>query len=120
MNKKTKRLCRALDLKNDPQLITEYEQYHETIWLEVLEHIKSIGVEDMQIWRIGNRLFMIMEVNDFYDEEKAMLESKNNLINQKWEELMWKYQIRTPWTIQSEKWTDMKKIFDLSEQENKV
>ena len=39
------RYCFALDLKNDENLIAEYEKYHEAIWPEIRESIVSSGIE---------------------------------------------------------------------------
>ena len=54
-----KRYCLACDLKNDPKLIAEYEQYHERVWPEIEASIKDSGIVSMEIYRIENRLFMI-------------------------------------------------------------
>lgn len=108
-----KRYCLALDLKDDPILIKEYEKHHRNSWPENLKAIKDAGIEVMEIYRTGNRLFMIMETkDDFSFEEK----SKRDAINQKvkeWEELMWKYQQALPHAKAGEKWMVMEKMFEL-------
>jgi L-rhamnose mutarotase len=110
------RHCLALDLKDDPALIAEYEQYHEKIWPEITASIKGAGVIDLEIYRIGTRLFMILEANDdFSFEKKAALDSANPKV-QEWEELMWKYQQALPQAKVGEKWLLLEKIFDLSTQ----
>jgi L-rhamnose mutarotase len=53
-----KRFCFALDLKNEPHLIEEYEAYHRRIWPEITATIRSAGILDLQIYRAENRLFM--------------------------------------------------------------
>jgi L-rhamnose mutarotase len=55
------RHCLALDLKDDPELIAEYERHHDHIWPEIIHSIKSAGITVLDIYRTGNRLFMIME-----------------------------------------------------------
>ena len=68
----TRRHCLALDLKDDPDLIAEYERHHREVWPEITRSIRESGIEDMEIYRIGNRLFMVMEVSeDFSFEAKA-------------------------------------------------
>jgi len=57
------RYCLTLDLKDDPILIAEYEAWHQKIWPEIIDSIRNSGIENMQIYRFANRLFMIMEVN---------------------------------------------------------
>ena len=55
------RYCFALDLKEDENLIKEYQAYHEKVWPEVLSSIKNSGIVHMEIYLTGNRLFMIMK-----------------------------------------------------------
>lgn len=108
-----KRYCFALDLKNDPKLISEYEKYHEKIWPEVEAGIKNSGILDMEIYRIENRLFMIMETeDDFSFERKAAMDAQNQR-NTEWEELMWNYQQALPNAKPGEKWLPMNRIFKL-------
>ena len=108
-----KRYCLALDLKNDPELIAEYEKYHQNSWPENLKAIKEAGIEVMDIYRTGNRLFMIMETkDDFSFEEKSKSDATNRKV-QEWEELMWKYQQALPHAKPGEKWMVMDKVFEL-------
>lgn len=105
------RYCLALDLKNDEALIAEYEMYHQRVWPEVLQSIRDSGIEKMEIYRIGNRLFMIIETTDSFSfEKKAEADGANPIVVQ-WEELMWKYQQALPGSIPGQKWVLMKKIF---------
>lgn len=108
-----KRYCFALDLKDDPALIAEYDQYHEASWPENIKAIKDSGITVMDIYRTGNRLFMIMETtDDFSFEKKAEMDKVNSKV-QEWEQLMWKYQQALPHAKPGEKWVLMKKIFEL-------
>src|SRR5260370_30895470 len=61
-----RRYCLTLDLKDDPKLIAEYKRYHEKIWPEITRSIKDSGIEDMEIYLYGTRMFMIMEVNESF------------------------------------------------------
>jgi L-rhamnose mutarotase len=110
-----KRYCLALDLKDDPQLIAEYENWHksENAWPEIKQSITDSGILSMEIYRLSNRLFMIMEVNDdFSFERKAAMDAGNEKV-QEWETLMWKYQLPLPWAKPGEKWMLTDKIFQL-------
>ena len=108
-----KRFCLALDLKEDTKLIAEYEDYHKNVWPEVLKSIKVSGIEVLDIYRTGNRMFMIIEANeDFSFEKKATMDAKNSKV-QEWENLMWKFQQALPWAKTGEKWILMDKIFEL-------
>lgn len=107
-----KRYCLALDLKDDPTLIAEYEAWHKKVWPEIIQSIHAAGIEHMEIWRTGNRLFMIMEVNaSFSFERKSKVDQENTRV-QEWESLMWKYQQSLPLAKPGEKWMLMEKIFN--------
>jgi L-rhamnose mutarotase len=108
-----RRFCLTLDLKNDPTLIAEYKRYHEKIWPEITRSIRDSGIEDMEIYLLGTRMFMIMEVNeDFSFEAKAKTDASNAKV-QEWEKLMWKFQQALPTAKPGEKWILMDKIFQL-------
>ena len=110
-----KRYCFALDLKDDPMLIAEYEVYHRRIWPEITRSIKSSGIVDLQIYRIATRLFMIMDTAEEFSLEKKSMDDKKDSKVQEWEQLMWKYQQALPGSNAGEKWRMMQKIFDLAE-----
>ena len=108
-----KRYCLAVDLIDDPALIAVYEEWHRHVWPEILESITSSGIEQMEIYRLQNRLFMIMEVSDrFSFEAKAKADAANEKV-QEWETLMWNFQQRLPFAKPGEKWVLMDKIFSL-------
>ena len=107
------RYCLALDLKDDPQLIAAYDEYHQSVWPEVIESIKASGIQQLEIYRVANRLFMIIEANaNFSFEMKAAADEKNEIIQQ-WEKTMWAYQKALPTAKPGEKWILMDKIFSL-------
>lgn len=111
------RHCLALDLKDDPELIARYEEFHRKVWPDVIRHIREQGVSNMEIYRLGTRLFMIMETDDaVYDAERMAEAAQSNAVVQEWEALMWKFQAPTPWTPAGQKWVLMDRIFDLSQQ----
>ena len=107
------RYCLALDLKDSPQLIEEYKRHHQNVWPEIAKSIREAGIEDMEIYLVGRRLFMIMEVSDrFSFEEKARADRSNPKV-QEWEKLMWKFQQPLPQASPGEKWVLMERIFKL-------
>ena len=107
------RICLALDLKDDPDLIAQYEHHHKEVWPEILDSIRSSGIVEMEIYRTGNRLFMIMEVNEDFDvEKKASLDAQKPKV-QEWEQLMDTFQQRLAWAPKDVKWVRMDKIFQL-------
>jgi L-rhamnose mutarotase len=110
-----KRYCLTLDLKDDAELIEEYKRYHRDVWPEIKASILSAGIVAMDIYLLGNRLFMVMEVDgSFSFEAKAAADAANPRV-QEWEELMWRFQAPLPQAKPGEKWLLMEKIFSLTE-----
>ena len=109
----TQRYCLALDLIDDAALIGEYEEWHRNVWPEILDSITSSGIEQMEIYRVSNRMFMIMDVNDTFSfEAKSKADAANEKV-QEWETLMWNFQQSLPFAKPGEKWVLMDKIFSL-------
>ena len=109
----SRRYCFTLDLKDDPQAIAQYRAHHQKIWPEVTRSIKDAGVADMEIYLVGNRLFMILEAGPSFSlEEKAAADRENPKV-QEWERVMWQYQQPLPRANPGEKWRLMERIFKL-------
>ena len=108
-----KRYCFALDLVDDELLIKEYDALHQQVWPANIQGIKEAGILQMEIYRTGNRLFMIMEtMDDFSFEKKSIADAANKEV-QEWEQLMWKYQQALPGSKPGEKWVLMQNIFTM-------
>jgi len=107
------RYCLALDLQSDPALIAEYEKWHREVWPEIKASILDSGITQMEIYRLENRLFMIMETDAAFSFEKKSAADASNPAVEKWEQLMWKYQVAIPGGRPGEKWRLMTKIFEL-------
>ncbi len=111
----TQKYYLACDLKDDPALIEKYKEYHApgNAWPEITKSIKDAGIVDMQIYLTGNRLCMMMEVDDSFDPiKKAQMDAGNPKV-QEWETLMDTFQLRLPWAKNDEKWIMMEQIFKL-------
>jgi L-rhamnose mutarotase len=109
----SRRYCLTLDLKDDPALIAEYKRHHEHIWPEIDTSLRESGIQDAEIYLLGTRLFMILEVDDdFSFEAKAKADQENAKVCE-WEELMWKFQRPLPQAKPGEKWLLMERIFKL-------
>ena len=109
----TQKFCLALDLKDDEQLMAEYKEYHQKVWPEIIQSIKESGITVLDIYNVGNRMFMIIEASDHFSFEKKSVMDANNPKVQEWEDLMWKFQQALPWAKSGEKWMLMEKIFEL-------
>lgn len=108
-----KKFCLALDLIDDPELIAEYEKYHQNVWSEIKQSILDSGIINMEIYRFQNRLIMIVEADENFSFEAKNEADKNNPKVQEWEELMWKFQQQLPNSKPGEKWQLMDKIFSI-------
>jgi len=109
----TQRHCLTLDLKDDPLLITQYRKYHERIWPEITASLKLAGIVDAEIYLLGTRMVMILEVNDQFSFESKAKGDRENPKVREWEELMWKFQKPLPQAKAGEKWLLMERIFKL-------
>jgi L-rhamnose mutarotase len=111
------RYALALDLVDDAQKIAAYEKAHQAIWPEVRDHLRAQGVLDMEIYRLGTRLFMVMEVDPLvYSAESMALAAQAKPKIVQWENWMWTYQVPTPWTPAGAKWVALDRIFSLRAQ----
>ncbi|PYX30223.1 MAG: L-fucose mutarotase [Acidobacteria bacterium] len=110
-----RRYCLTLDLKGDPELIAEYKRYHKKIWPEITASLKSAGIEDAEIYLLGTRMFMILEVDDRFSFDAKAEADRNNPKVREWEELMWNFQQALPQAKPGEKWLLMERIFKLEQ-----
>jgi L-rhamnose mutarotase len=110
------RHCLALDLKDDPALIEEYEAYHRAAWPEVLQHLRAHGIRELEIFRLGTRMVMVMDTDDaVFDPARMAAAERDNPRIREWEALMWRFQSPTPFTPEGQKWTPMQSIFRLGD-----
>lgn len=110
-----RRMCFALDLIDDADLIAAYDAAHAAgqVWPDVVKGIKQAGYETMEIWRTGDRLFLIAEVSD--DFPRA-IDTALAATDAEWQTKMDRFQKRLPHGKTDEKWTEMTRIFSLDEQ----
>ena len=108
-----RRFCLTLDLKDNPSLIAEYKRHHEHVWPDIIQSIKDSGILDMEIYRLGTRMFMIMEVSEDFSFEANTEADRSNPRVQEWENLMWRFQKALPQARPGEKWMRMERIFKL-------
>jgi len=110
------RHCFALDLHDNQELIAAYEQHHRDVWPEVLAHLRGQGVLELDIFRLGTRLVMVMETDDaIHDPGRMAAAERDDPRLREWEDLMWRFQKATPWTPEGTKWTPMQQLFCLND-----
>jgi L-rhamnose mutarotase len=105
------RYCFALDLVDDDARIAEYEAHHAAVWPEVRAGFIRAGIEIVELYRTGTRLFMILETDsDFSFEKKQKIDESDPKISE-WEALMSTYQVPLPWASEGQRWIMMNCIF---------
>jgi len=110
------RHCLTLDLKDDATAIAEYKRYHHKIWPEVRDSLRAAGVEDMEIYLLGTRMFMIMDVNESFSlSAKAAADAANAKV-QEWEAIMGGFQQPLPQSRPGQRWVVMERVFKLADQ----
>ena len=111
----TKRFCQTLDLRDDPELIATYRKIHsqEHIWKEILEGIKQVGILEMEIYLLGTRLFMIVELPAELDWTEVMTRLSTLPRQAEWEAFTARYQKADASAASDEKWQLMERIFHL-------
>ena len=111
----TKRYCQTLDLKDDTELISEYRKRHteNEAWPEILQGIRSVGILEMEIYILDNRLFMIVETPFDFDWDEAFARLATLPRQEEWETYMSIFQVARPGATSAEKWRMMERIFHL-------
>ncbi|MEX0761143.1 MAG: L-rhamnose mutarotase [Dehalococcoidia bacterium] len=109
-----KSFAQALDLKNDPETIELYKKYHREVWPEVLEALQGRGIERMEIFLLGNHLFMYCIVPDDFDPRRdfeAYTQSSSPRPKE-WNDLMSTFQQKVAEAGPDDWWTPMERVFD--------
>ena len=110
-----KRYCQTLDLKDDPELIAKYREAHSRLkaWPEIREGIRAVGILEMEIYILGNRLFMIVETPLDFDWDSAMAKLATLPRQAEWEDYVAMFQTCQPGSASNEKWKLMDRMFYL-------
>ena len=106
-----KRYCQCLQLVDDEEMIQKYCDVHKHVWPEIIEGQRQVGILDMQIYRKGRQLFMIMDVKDDFDFEKDMVRLAKLPRQAEWEAYVSQFQGCSANARSDEKWQLMQRIF---------
>lgn len=106
-----KRYCQTLTLVNDPALIEKYCEVHQHVWPEIIEGQREVGILDMQIYRHGRSLFMIMDTVDDFDFGRDMARLATLPRQAEWEAYVSRFQGCKAGARSDEKWQLMERIF---------
>ena len=112
-----KRYCQTMDLKDDPELIAKYREAHDRYhsWPEIREGIRAVGILEMEIYILGNRLFMIVETHLDFEWESAMAKLATLPRQAEWEDYVAMFQNCEKGSTSDEKWKMMERMFYLYE-----
>jgi L-rhamnose mutarotase len=112
-----KRYCKALKLEDDKELIEAYKSVHAAgaAWPEITQGMLDVGIMDMEIYLLGNQLFMIMDTVPDFNHEKAMKELASKPRQSEWEAYVSKFQKTSSDATAEEKWQMMVRIYKLGE-----
>ena len=115
---RTRRLCAALDLRDDPTLIARYKDWHRPGGppAAVNRALRAADIRTLEIYLCGTRLFMVMEVGPDYDPARRAASDAANPDVAAWEELMWTFQQPLPGAAPGEKWVPAERIYALADQ----
>jgi len=104
-----KRYCQTLTLVDDEALIAKYVEAHAHVWPEVIQGQREVGILDMQIYRRGRSLFMIMDTVDDFERDMARLATLPR--QAEWEAYVAQFQGFVADARSDEKWQRMERIF---------
>lgn len=108
-----KRYAMMVLLKDDPEVIRKYEQYHANPWPETNAGLLSVGIQRMYIYRYGRNLFMFMETKDDFDMDRDLPKYMEDPRAREWDELMRTFQETVPGAPEGSKWVEMKEVYVL-------
>lgn len=107
-----KRYCQTLTLVSNPELIEQYLEAHAHVWPEIIEGQHAVGICSMQIYALGNVLFMIVDTVDEFDWERDMARLATLPRQAEWEAYVSLFQGCDANATSAEKWQMMTPIFD--------
>lgn len=113
----TLRRCFAVDLHDDPTQIARYRAWHAAGGppAAITAAIRADDVRELEIWLVGDRMFMILEQGDQYDPAAKAARDAANPDVQAWDALMRTFQKPLPFAP-AQTWVEMERIYALSEQ----
>jgi L-rhamnose mutarotase len=106
----------AVDLVDDPAAIDAYKRHHRRVWPEVLSSLRGAGLADLQIYMLGRRLVMVIDLQDGLDVRRVFAaHTASHPRVAEWEALMKSMQQPPPDSAPGEWWAAMQPVFHLHE-----
>ena len=114
-NQPTKRYVQFLELQNNPDLIAKYKKLHsqKEQWKIIRDGIKEVGILEMEIYILDNKLVMIIDAPLDFDFDAAMTRLATLPRQQEWEETVAEFQKCNASDTSAEKWKMAERMFYL-------
>ena len=111
----TKRYVQTMELRDDAELIRRYREAHDKahFWDEIKEGIRQVGILEMEIYILGNRLVMIVDAPLQFNWDEAMARLATLPRQAEWEEYVAAVQQCAANATSDEKWQMMDRMFYL-------
>lgn len=110
------RFVLTVNLKDEPGIVETYRGHHREVWPEVQASFKRAGVEQMDIYLLGRRLVMVVEMRDGLDYRTAFnAHAASNPRVVEWERVMKSLQEPSAEARAGEWWAAMEPVFHLNQ-----
>ena len=110
-----KRYCQTMELRHDDALIAKYREAHdkEHFWDEIKQGIRQVGILEMEIYILANRLVMVVETPQDFDWDSAMKKLASLPRQAEWEAYVSQFQQCSAEATSDAKWQMMERMFHL-------
>lgn len=104
----------TINLRDDPELIEKYKEYHRNVWPETEQALKAVGITAMKIFLLGRSMFMYIEtVDDFVVERDFLKYLEQDPKCREWDDLMRTFQEKVSEAKADEWWAMMEQVYEL-------
>ena len=112
---RVKRFCQIMELKDDAELIRRYCQAHdeEHFRPEILAGMREVGILEMEVYILGNKIVMIVDAPEDFSWDDAMARLATLPGQQDWEEYVAQFQNCDANATSDKKWKMMSRIFHI-------
>ena len=110
-----KRYVQFLEISDDPELVAQYRKCHDEdhSWQEVRDGIRQVGILEMELYILGNKVVMIVDTPADFDWETAMARLATLPRQAEWEAFVSRFQGCSSEARSDEKWQPMERMFRL-------